>query len=451
MVKKSSRARLSARPVNALRALPALAALWFAALFGLGSLAAGDEALGALVIRLNLAGWIAPAGMVMRPLLALGLAGLGALVGLVLGRMVYRPALDVVVVRPRTPAARNSSRPAAQPSAQPESEPAAQLVRRVRGRDAHPDAPPRRPLVVTEDVLPWPTAMGVPMVAQSADASAIAVPAYESRALDAADGELLAAAEPAFALPPFLAAALSAAQAKADAAELADEQLASARLVEEVAPAQPAAPPLPRVLADPLTEPAGPHLPLAQAPLSSLGQVQLIERLAMAIAARQSMPLRAVARAEPLAPPAHSAVPVIAPADPLLRAKPARPGVADDQLLPVATFAAAAEVGTPDEAHDERVDNDRYSSLATITMSRPDLAPLLSAPVAVPAPVAPDPVASSPVVPFRLPSTRKATSTVAPDNGQATVQRGMARYHATDSDRALSEALATLRQMNAQR
>ncbi len=105
------------------RHFPAVAALWFAALLGLGSLAIRPALIESAVLSMRLDTLIAaaapPLGMTARLLLALAMGGFGAVVGLILARKIAAPR---------------------------------DTGMRLRARDAHPDAPARRPLSAATDL-----------------------------------------------------------------------------------------------------------------------------------------------------------------------------------------------------------------------------------------------------------------------------------------------------------
>lgn len=112
--------------------VPAVA-LWTAALFGLSSLAVRAALFERWVLDSGFARLLPvaapPLGHGARMLFALGLAVPGALLGLGVARLLARP-----------------TRPAA------EASPDAGAYR-VRARDAHPDAPPRRPVSAHEELI----------------------------------------------------------------------------------------------------------------------------------------------------------------------------------------------------------------------------------------------------------------------------------------------------------
>ena len=476
------------------RLFPGLVALWFAALFGLGSLAASANALGALVVHLHLPAILAaaapPLGLTARLVLAIVLAGLGGAIGLLIGLVLHARAGGALLHRPTRPA--ETPAPREEPATVHDNAP------RVRSRDAHPDAPPRRPLVVTEDVLPYPTSMVEPALAPQVD-----------RPAGDADHRFDAAPE-AHDLPPFLAAAMSAVQHERDQAAifvgpaepiivLAEREVAAPAVAEPAMPEPvisapgnsepvmpdpvidetPAATAVPPPLASQAA--AAPKVGLAELPLASLGLVQLIERLALAIATRGA--LRAAQPPENVDPsmPLHRFDPLtMDPTGPLLRAKKTRGTMSDDATeepgddnerhrteLPAQLHDPLAHVGqwaddhadealpprflgqplatlAPDESHDadepEAAIEHRYSSLADMALPRPELLGAESVGlvgVAGNAAGAAALPACDPVVPF--PSRLAAGD--APAHPQAS----------NDADRALREALATLRQMSAQR
>ena len=474
--------------VAAHRVFPVIAAVWSAALFGLGSLAAGTGVL-----------------------IALLLAGLGGGIGLVIGVVLHIRAGGALPKRPV-----RTAEPA--PAAQPEQPVSDDMVLRVRSRDAHPDAPPRRPLVVTQDVLPYPTSMVEPPPAPVPESVLVtdAPEPDDDHTYDppAASGDL----------PPFLAAAMSAvrkeqgeaprfvapaepiivsaahadAEAEASIVELttvAPEWDATTETVPaEITPAEiaPAAAPAPMGPPPPLASlaAAAPKVALNEVPVASLGLVQLIERLALAIAARQAnRAAEPVPKPEAIDPqmPLHRFDPLtMDPAGPLLRAKKARTDTLDlaigaaeegvtshrlhdplasvvqwtedhgDEPLPARflgqplrdePIAEPAAVVVADSAADSAGEaaptvEHRYSSLADMALPRPELLTFVAPAdhhdgdahddgLGAAAP------ASTPVVQFpsRHGGGDPATHSPSP----------------TEADRALRDALATLRQMSAQR
>lgn len=129
-------------PVTAHPLFPAVVALWFGALFGLGSLAVRVGLLETLVLATRIDTLIPaaapPLGISARILLALTLAAIGALLGAAIARRIAAPK---PVVRERKRKAVLS----------PDE------TVNLRSRDAHPDAPARRPLSINDALGDAPT------------------------------------------------------------------------------------------------------------------------------------------------------------------------------------------------------------------------------------------------------------------------------------------------------
>jgi hypothetical protein len=188
--------------------------------------------------------------------------------------------------------------------------PVAEEVYKVRARDAHPDAPPRRPLVLTEALAdpifePFaeplteePVEPEAPLLRRkrSVEGSEPVAPWIQQfvpggngvvRPLDLSALDLDDAAEPPFfAQPePVITEAVE---------PLAQQQPEPEPVAEPAAaPAAPvliaATPQLPAGFAAALSDAAdGKWSPVAGAPLESLGLVQLVERLALAIAEQKA-------------------------------------------------------------------------------------------------------------------------------------------------------------------
>ena len=126
-----------AKPITSNPLFPAVVALWFGALFGLGSLAVRPALLETLVLNsqidLFLPAAAPPLGVTARILLALVMAALGAMLGIMLTRRLTRPEPEVYERK-------RGARDLAAQSPQ------------VRARDAHPDAPARRPISAHEEL-----------------------------------------------------------------------------------------------------------------------------------------------------------------------------------------------------------------------------------------------------------------------------------------------------------
>lgn len=103
---KSSQKAAKGKPITSHPLFPALVALWFGALFGLGSLAIRPALIEALVLRSGVDAYVPaaapPLGMTARGLIALSLALLGAMIGGTLALRLKRttPEPDRTVRRP---------------------------------------------------------------------------------------------------------------------------------------------------------------------------------------------------------------------------------------------------------------------------------------------------------------------------------------------------------------
>lgn len=431
-------------PVTAHRLFPAFAALWFAALFGLGSLAIPGSVLGALVLKTGLPALVPaaapPLGFTAHLLLAFLLAGFGAALGLALA-LRLRPQ-DAVYARPVEPIV-------------PAAEPDAEDIYKVRARDAHPDAPPRRPLVLAEafadplgeDIAPEPTApllRSKPVVSASEPMADTAPWLAEFtpdgdgavRPLDLAE----LADAPAFAEPEHEAIVAEEAPAQGEP-EVQPEPEAPECEVQPAAPVLIAATPqLPAGFAAALPEAAdGTWSPVASAPLESLGLVQLIERLALAIAAQKASNAAVVeAKADPAVVVAASPEADGQAAEPDFTSGPFsqqhRPGLAAD--APFAPDVPA--IGSAREGILRRL-----GAMAAGDMSSEAIAPAASAPlfsrpgsVAAPAP-------TEAVVPLR--PAQPVAAAFAPPAAPAP----SASPATPETDEALRTALATLQRMTA--
>lgn len=312
-------------------------ALWFGALFSLSCLAIRGSLLEAAVVASHIDYVLPqaspPLGLTARALLALAVGLGGASIGYAIAarmkathlasrraRMV--PARTVPTPgRPHDPAlwtnpyaAPHAPAPMAGPSVPESPRPIAEapaagvtarLPIRLRGRDAHPDAPPRAPILAHEELggEPLGAPAVIPVPEAPFEASATPEPAY----LAANDhGPAPEAVEP---LPLSLA--------PAQAAPTVFEPLYPTR-VEAVMPrgegladasASPGAEPEQR---EPVMTSAGVPMPegptaaerIAEAPLTVLSHVELIERLAIALERGQARGLQA---------PDHVAPPAAAP------------------------------------------------------------------------------------------------------------------------------------------
>ena len=126
-----------AQPISANPLFPVVVALWFGALFGLGSLAVRPSLLEDLVLKshidLIVPAAAPPLGVTARILLALIMAALGAVLGIALARRWARPKPEL---RERKRGAKDL----------------ADTSPRLRHRDSHPDAPARRPISAHEEL-----------------------------------------------------------------------------------------------------------------------------------------------------------------------------------------------------------------------------------------------------------------------------------------------------------
>ncbi|MDK4806727.1 MAG: hypothetical protein OC190_09280 [Novosphingobium aromaticivorans] len=348
------------RSIRAHRLFPAFTALWFAALFALASLVVPVAVIQSAVVALGLPKIVAaaapPLGFTARVLVTLALVGLGGLLGLVVGlRLGTRKAVladeaPVTFGRRKSGAAelaalveedeqgRNAEQPLVAgdpahqdvapldaplpvvsdlagsapvaPDAPFDAPVAAPAAPRVRARDAHPDAPPRRPLTVSDDMIDEAETRIL-----SDDEEASLRPSREGRLFDPfaiyedEAGDETGQDEP-FVPPAFLARAFDRADLPAEpAVPVQAPVIAADEPVDVVAPE-----PEPVTLAPSATEPAevveendgdstvpedqaplvaavparaGLASPVAQADLDGLGLVQLVERLALAIASHR--------------------------------------------------------------------------------------------------------------------------------------------------------------------
>ncbi len=154
----------------------AIVALWFAALLGLSSLVLAPAMLERIVAASGIDGFIAaaapPLGQTARLLVALGLAGLGGVLGLILGRFIAarakftRPgAREVVHSAPEEPIGDEADtfgedapglglrNRLARLTGQGDGPRDFADLPKLRARDCHPDAPGRKPLTPSDDLV----------------------------------------------------------------------------------------------------------------------------------------------------------------------------------------------------------------------------------------------------------------------------------------------------------
>jgi hypothetical protein len=431
-------ARRSA-PVTAHRLFPAFAAVWFGALFGLGSFAIPSSLLGAMVLKTGLPALVPaaapPLGFTAHLLVALLLTGFGAALGLALAlrlspRGAARPApASAVVVAP--------------------AEPEADETYKVRARDAHPDAPPRRPLVLTEafaDPLidePEPAAPllrrkpAVPVDEPASDVGpwipeftpggAGVVRPLDLAALDLEDPLPEPEAAPDVAEP--VVAALSVAE-PAPAEPEPEEQTVLESAPQPEAPALLAATPqLPSGFAAALPDVSGgAWSPVAGAPLQNLGLVQMVERLALAIAAQKASS-EAVIEAEVAMEPEVVPEPESEPGP---FSRPQMAGIAPDG-------GSAADVPAPGSAR-EAILRRLGAIAASHGAGDPDSAEAPSPAFARPA---------SPASASRGPAAREAVVPLRPAQAPTAPFAEPTTSIAPETDEALRSALATLQRMTA--
>jgi len=271
-------------PVTTHPWFPAIVALWFAALLGLSSLVLAPAMLERIVAASRIDTIVAaaapPLGQTARLLLALGLAGLGGIFGLVLGRTLAARALRVapIAATDEAPDQRSGDSGQATPAlglrdrlarltGQGDGPRDFEDLPKLRARDRHPDAPGRKPLsaedVIVADVMAADSSDTLEFLPQPVDA----VP----------DESDLQCAE-----------VLSAAQD--DEAVVHDEPLELEMVVAKV----PASPPgLSALVPAPAPAPTPAAVAaIAGASLDSLGVVQLTERLAISMRERRERDAR---------------------------------------------------------------------------------------------------------------------------------------------------------------
>lgn len=131
--RKSARGK---KPITSHPLFPAVVALWFGALFGLGSLAIRPSLIEAMVLASRLPEVLPaaapPLGVTARILMALMMGGLGGILGAIIA---YRMARTKPEPRERKRKATVADEPV-----------------KLRARDVHPDAPARRPISASEEL-----------------------------------------------------------------------------------------------------------------------------------------------------------------------------------------------------------------------------------------------------------------------------------------------------------
>jgi len=434
------------------RLFPMFTALWCAALFGLGSLAISASALAWLVVMTGLPAIIPaaapPLGFTARMALALFMALAGGAAGMMIGMAIQRRAPAREPAQTNTPPLRrtagataaagpvsapSSALPFTMPSAPlpAQEQPVSTAAPKVRARDAHPDAPPRRPLELTDDLAADPIPGG---------------PVADD--LPISPAPQMADADPPTRFPARVAA-VSSDEAAAVDVPLAQEPI----LLSELAPpdlAEPDAPdasPSPAPLQEAAIDAAraaglldGDRLTgklLTELPLDSLGMLQLIERLALALDARRSNRQSAPAGEAMAAPPARFARP--------LAGSPIAPtGAARENAL--------ADPGAiPEVPGSEAPGPSLVPPLSDLTARYASLVAAVPAAEGGDARTAADPVLAFPGEAARLGLAAMRQQARAAPAAKAPVPMPRPQFtSAEDADAALRAALATLKRMAAQ-
>ena len=269
---QSNRSKAAA-PIAAHRLFPAIVALWFAALLGIGSLVIPPETLSAAVGALGIPKLIhaaaPPLGFTARALLAVVMAGVGVIVGLVIGlRLASR---HMVEPQRKTDPTRGRK---VVPTRTYEYDPAGHLAGPAAEAAAAPQRGPLRASEVFADIEPL------------TGTSETASQAFHA---DAGHGDAESPSDDHFAV-----LGAPAVETFESGHDNFDDLIANAW---EPEPIEPFAPPAPFAM---VAEPAEPvafetnaavkaepdvRRTLVEAPLESLGTVQLVERLALAMAA----------------------------------------------------------------------------------------------------------------------------------------------------------------------
>jgi hypothetical protein len=320
-------------------------ALWFGALFGLSSLAVRTGLFEELVVASRLDQVVPaaapPLGHAARLALALAFALAGGLIGWAVARVIAtlsgpapHPAADF------EPVPFDPDHAATEPVvAEPPVPAVAPEPYQVRARDAHPDAPARRPILAREELrdagldqplAPAPEA-GVPPPPPAPPAIPPAIP-QPAPMLDRlpATCEPVPSELPAPEAPAPQPVAAPPAPLAAPAAAAGDEDEEMPRLGPVHRPAAmpspaavdaPAAPPPVAETAAPVAPPQNAATRILEAAPASLSHVELIERLAIAMRRREA------ALGEPAAAPGAPAA--AAPADAAAAMRAALDGLKD--------------------------------------------------------------------------------------------------------------------------
>ena len=333
---------------------PKMIGLWFAALFGLCSLALAPEMLERIVTTLGLDRIVPaaapPLGQTARLLLAMGMAGVGEIAGLLIGARLAAPKRSEPVRR------RGLKSAAADADA---NEDAPQL----RDRDRHPDAPARKPLSAVSDLREnlgenlggIDTALRRRALASEAEHAprpfieVAPLPGGDWLPVEAGEAEVQALIETQDIPAVAREVAFSAEQGEpVEAFDLAQFDAPSPD-VSRAQPAPFAAPPVlsatfaPAFMApEPTLAPASPApAEIATASLEHLGVVQLSERLALALQARRERRSQAAVPILPVVPLAVA--PAVAQVEEPELVEPVAIAPVEEPLLPEPPVPETAE------------------------------------------------------------------------------------------------------------
>lgn len=360
------------KPITAHPMFPVVTSLWFAAFFGLGSFAVAPSLLEGPVVALGIPAIVPaaapPLGFTARVLLALGLLLLGAIIGFVVGRKLAPK--EAAPVRRRDMSAARRQRP--DETADRFDEPR-RVLNPAEDLGEPLDAPGddqvaplrRRALSLTDEAQPLVPAQDAPLPGflpweKASPAYAAVARDEDPLALEGLLEEAAGAAEVSVGAGPFSA------PAKSDEEQIAAFAPPAAFTQEPEAPfaagdaepdfTRPTEPaPAASVLAPkPLLQaPAAQVTPIERAPLDGLGMVQLVERLAVAIA-RHAPPVRDAAPLETSAYAAPAAPESPAPVENVVAAQPVQVDEVRDDLRVVRLRPLAVDIAPPLDEDEEQ-------------------------------------------------------------------------------------------------
>lgn len=370
----SSRAKPApvATPVTAHRLFPAIVALWFAALLGIGSLVIAPEALSAVVSALGIPKLIhaasPPLGFTARALLALVMAGSGVVIGLIIGSRIAarhkaQPLrkIDPTKGRQVKPTRTYSYKPAEQ--ALEAETGTAQKRGPLRASEAFADIEPLtdRPepaLQADYEDVASPSddhfaVLGAPRVESYQPDDAIVHDHFDALLANPMQHNAIAELVPpaSFTTPvdqheapgfePALEGRLTRDPIKLQAAQPHPESprhQPECELAPEPEPEtepHPAPSPVAQDAVKQISSDTDARRPLSEAPLETLGTVQLVERLALAMAAAEE------ARTEGRNAPSHFAAPIAQPTAAASEAATANASPSDEPMELEAYFEDA--------------------------------------------------------------------------------------------------------------